>query len=179
MFWAAWTGVVALAAFAIGWLFGRRILGRAAAGSLLTDLESQFVERMRDVSLIGTFTERGEEGKPASPERYDIASVEKVGPDSWRFKATLQCCGINGTLPVVVPMRWVGDTPVIMMTDTNLPGLGTFSVRVCFYGDRYSGIWQHGARGGHMAGQIARRAAAPDAVIAVSERRSTGQASWT
>jgi hypothetical protein len=58
------------------------------------------------------------------------------------------------TLPVAVPMRWIGDTPVIMMTDTTIPGLGTFTVRLFFYGDRYSGTWQHGAVGGLMYGRI-------------------------
>jgi hypothetical protein len=53
-----------------------------------------------------------------------------------------------------------------MMTDTSLPGLGTFSVRIFFYRDRYSGTWQHGARGGFMSGQIERRttAAAPSLI---------------
>jgi len=48
---------------------------------------------------------------------------------------------------------------VIMMTDTSLPGLGTFTVRVFFYGDRYSGTWQHGAYGGIMSGRIEKSAA--------------------
>ena len=64
------------------------------------------------------------------------------------------CCGIDGSIPIVVPMRWNGDTPMIMMTETSLPRLGTFTVRVFFYGDRYDGTWQHGAVGGHMFGRI-------------------------
>src|ERR1700674_5624664 len=72
----------------------------------------------------------------------------------WRFNAGMHCCGVNGAIPVVVPMRWTGDTPMIMMTDTSLPGLGTFTVRVFFYGDRYAGTWQHGAVGGQMSGRI-------------------------
>ena len=156
MFWLAVTLPVAFVMFAAGWLVGKRVIGKAADASALGDLEAKFVERMRNVTLEGTFTAVGED-RPPSPERYDIASVEKVGPDSWRFNAALQCCGINGRIPVVVPMRWIGDTPVIMMTDTSVPGLGTFTVRVCFYDDRYSGIWQHGERGGHMAGRITRQ----------------------
>jgi hypothetical protein len=70
----------------------------------------------------------------------------------------MDCCGVAGAgIPIVVPMRFVGDTPVIMMTDTSLPGIGTFTVRVFFYGDRYAGTWQHGAVGGHMAGIIETR----------------------
>ncbi len=70
-----------------------------------------------------------------------------MGENSWRFNAKMDCCGAAGQsgLPIVVPLHFVGDTPVIMMTDTNLPGIGTFTVRLLFYGDRYAGTWQHGA----------------------------------
>jgi hypothetical protein len=108
---------------------------------------------MRGVSLVGSFTVTGREAPPRT-DRYDIASVEKVGEDLWRFNANMQCCGVNGAIPIVVPLRWNGDTPMIMMTDTSLPGLGSFTVRLFFYGDHYSGTWQHGERGGHMWGRI-------------------------
>ena len=69
----------------------------------------------------------------------------------------MQCCGVEGVIPIVVPMRWNGDTPTIMMTDTSLPGLGTFTARVMFYGNRYAGTWQHGDVGGHLSGRIEKR----------------------
>jgi hypothetical protein len=53
---------------------------------------------------------------------------------------------------------------VIMMTDTSLPGIGTFTVRLFFYGDRYAGTWQHGAVGGQMSGRIEKTAPAAGAV---------------
>jgi hypothetical protein len=109
---------------------------------------------MLDVNLVGSFTVAGREDRTPRPDRYGIKSVEKVGADLWRFNAEMHCCGVDGTVPVVVPMRWVGDTPVIMMTDTSLPGIGTFTVRLFFYGDWYSGTWQHGKVGGHMSGRI-------------------------
>jgi hypothetical protein len=56
-------------------------------------------------------------------------------------------------------MRWVGDTPMIMMTDSSLPGIGTFTVRLFFYEDRYAGSWQGGDHGGLMFGRIERAAA--------------------
>jgi hypothetical protein len=64
---------------------------------------------------------------------------------------------MNGAIPIVVPMRWIGDTPVIMMTDTTLPGVGTFTVRLFFYGDEYAGTWVHGKVGGQMTGRIQKR----------------------
>jgi hypothetical protein len=146
--------VLLLAIFGGGWLVGRLGIGAAVKPASLTELERQFTERMRDVSLVGSFTVAGREGRTPREDRYEIKSVEKVGDNLWRFDAGMHCCGVNGTIPVVVPMRWNGDTPMIMMTDTSLPGLGTFTVRVFFYGDRYAGTWQHGAVGGLMFGHI-------------------------
>jgi len=147
--------VLLLVVFSGGWLTGRLGIGSVVDPASLTDLEREFSERMRDVSLVGSFTLTGREDRTPRSDRYDIYSVEKVGEDLWRFNASMSCCGVNGaTLPIVVPMRWIGDTPMIMMTDTSLPGLGTFTVRVFFYGDRYSGTWQHDKFGGHMSGRI-------------------------
>ena len=146
--------VLVLAIFAGGWLVGRTGIGSVVKTASLPDLERQFTERMRDVSLVGSFTVAGREKGAPRADRYDIASVEKVGDNLWRFNASMQCCGVNGAIPIVVPMQFNGDTPMIMMTDTSLPGLGTFTVRVFFYGDRYAGTWQHGAVGGLMSGRI-------------------------
>jgi hypothetical protein len=151
--------------FAGGWLAGRTGLGATVDPASLNDLERQFAERMRGVSLVGNYTmARGD--RPSRTDRYDISSVEKVGENLWRFNANMQCCGVNGDIPVVVPLRWVGDTPMIMMTDTTLPGLGTFTVRLFFYGDRYAGTWQHGEAGGLMSGRIEKQTpAAPVAPV--------------
>lgn len=148
---------VALVLFAGGWLTGRLGIGSVVDPASLTDIERQFTERMRDVTLVGSFTVAGREDRAPRPDRYNIASVEKVGDDLWRFNA--QCCGVDRAIPIVVRMRFNGDTPVIMMTETSLPGLGTFTVRVFFYGDRYAGTWQHGKVGGHMWGRIEKTAA--------------------
>jgi hypothetical protein len=149
--------VVIAAIFGGGWLVGRTGIGSVVNPASLTDLERQFSERMRDTALVGTFTIAGREDRTPREDRYDIASVEKVGDHLWRFNAGMSCCGVNGSIPIVVPMQWIGDTPMIMMTDTTLPGLGTFTVRLFFYEDRYAGSWQHGKLGGLMSGKIEKR----------------------
>jgi hypothetical protein len=139
-----------------GWLAGRLGVGSTIDTASLPDAEQRFAERMRNVKLVGSFTVDGREPRPPRDDGYEIDSVEKVGADSWRFNARFG--KFNITLPIVVPMRFVGDTPVIMMTDTALPGIGTFTVRLFFHGDRYSGTWQHGEVGGQMWGRIERQA---------------------
>jgi hypothetical protein len=165
--------VLLVLAFAGGWLVGFTRVGAAYDTASLTDVERQFTERMRDVRLVGTFTVFGREARAANGDRgrpaadggprtdgYEISSVQKVGENLWRFNAGMQCCGVKGEIPIVIPMRFVGDTPMIMMTDTEIPGVGTFTVRLFFYGDTYSGTWQHGKVGGHMSGRIEKKTAA-------------------
>ena len=141
-------------AFGGGWLTGRLGIGSVVDPASLTEAERQFVERMAQSSLVGTFTVAGREDRQGRPDRYDIESVEKIGDDLWRFNARMRHEGVDMTMPFAVPMRWVGDTPMIAMTDTSIPGVGTFSVRLLFYGDRYAGTWQHGQVGGLMMGRI-------------------------
>ncbi len=148
--------VLLLVAFAAGWLVARTGMGSAFDPASLPAVERAFVEQMRGAALVGRFTLSGREDRPATPDRYDIYSVDKVGPDQWRFSARIGESGV--TLPVVVTMKFVDDTPMIMMTNATIPGMGTFTVRVFFYGDEYAGTWWHEGRGGgHMFGRIERQ----------------------
>lgn len=148
--------VLVALAFAGGWLSGRAGLGLSVPAASLDERERGFSERMRGAVLEGVFTTDGRSGPPR-PDRYEIASVEKVGEGLWRFNARMVHEGMDVTLPIVVPMQWVGDTPVVMLTDYSIPSLGTFTARVFFYDDRYAGTWQHGREiGGQLYGRITR-----------------------
>ena len=126
----------------------------------LPEVERQFVEKMNGAALVGHFTVRGRDMREGPPDRYDIYSVEKVGEDLWRFNAKIGEVGL--TVPVIVRMKFVDDTPVIVMTDASVPGMGEgFSARVLFHEDQYAGTWEHGARGGLMFGRIERGRAQP------------------
>ena len=142
--------------FASGWLVAMLGIGSAMDVAALPDRERQFAEKMQNITMIGAFTVAGREDRPPRNDRYDISSVEKVGEDRWRFNARMRYDNFDVTLPVTVTMKWLDDTPMIMMTDTAIPTLGAFSARVIFYGDRYAGTWQHGDRGGHLFGRIER-----------------------
>lgn len=152
--WLAVVAALLFLTFGAGWITGRIGLGSTIDEASLPDLERQFSERMRGATLVGRFTIAGREDAPPRPDRYDIASVEKVGDDRWRFNARIRYGDVDVTLPVTVPMRWAGDTPVVTLTDVAIPSLGTFTAHVLFSGDRYAGTWQHGDTGGHLFGRI-------------------------
>ena len=135
-----------------GFLAAKLGVGSRVETVNLPDVERQFAERMQNVALVGAFTVTGREDRAPREDRYDVSSVEKVGDDRWRFNAKIGELGV--TLPIVVTMKFAGDTPIVTITDFTIPALGTFTARVFFYGDRYAGTWQHGSVGGHMFGKI-------------------------
>ena len=147
-------GVAALVvAFGLGWLVATTGVGQAVPLESLTEIERDFTERMQNVVLVGNFTLAGR-GGGGNPERYEISRVAKVGEDRWRFDVRMQYGSVDATLPLVVPIVWAGDTPMVSITDFEIPTLGTFTARVFFYEDRYAGSWQHGEYGGLMYGHI-------------------------
>jgi hypothetical protein len=155
-------GLLALVvgAFVAGWLVAKTGMGASMDPALLPQVEREFIEKMRGAAMVGRFTIAGREDRVATPDRYDIYSVDKVGADQWRFNAKIGESGV--TLPIVVTMKFVDDTPLILMTDATIPGMGTFTARVFFHGEHYAGTWFHAGRGGgHMFGKIERAAAQP------------------
>src|SRR4051812_24867612 len=98
--------VLLLVAFGAGWAYSTFKPGTSVARASLSELERQFTDRMKGVALVGRFTVAGREDRPANPERYEIASVEKVGGDEWRFNARMVYGKIDVTLPITVTMLW-------------------------------------------------------------------------
>lgn len=117
-------------------------------------LEAALSEKLSKATLVGAFTVDGKNDKPPREERYELGSVKKLKGNTWLLQARIKYGKTDLTVPLALQILWAGDTPMISMTDVAIPGLGTFTSRVFFYGDRYAGTWQHGKVGGHMFGKI-------------------------
>ena len=142
--------------FILGWAGGVTGWMREAPVESLSDRERRFVDEMQNVVLTGNFTIEGEERRDGVPERYEISRVTKLDGNNWRFEARVKYGSTDVTLPMVLPVEWAGDTPVVSITDFAIPGLGDeFAARVVFYDERYAGTWDHGPYGGMMYGTIA------------------------
>jgi hypothetical protein len=121
----------------------------------LNEQEQAFVELLSGSALVGQFTVDGRENQNTKPERYGISRVIKTGDDNWIMEARITYGDTDVPLPVPVKVNWAGDTPVLSVTNLELPLIGgNFTSRVMFYGDRYAGTWQHNQIGGHMFGTI-------------------------
>ena len=111
-------------------------------------------EMLTGCKFVGVFTIDGQEGIPAK-EEYTIKSVKKLtNSDTWIFQARIKYGKHDVTLPVPVPIKWAGETPVIEMNNLKIPLLGTFSAHIVIDDGKYAGTWKHGEVGGHMFGTI-------------------------
>ena len=120
------------------------------------DRFEKFSNAMKGVRFTGFFTIDGSD-RPPNKETYEIHSVQKFGEeDLWIFTARIKYGKKDITLPMPLPVKWVGDVPVITMQDLNIPGLGTFSAHVVIDGQKYAGTWAHGQVGGHLYGKISK-----------------------
>jgi hypothetical protein len=123
-------------------------------------LEKEFSERMTNVVMNGQYTVGN---RPPKADKYTIVSVQKLKGDDWLFRAQVHFYEKAFVMPMIVPIKWAGDTAVISVTDFGLPGFGTYTARVLVYKDQYAGTWgssRPGGPGGHMWGKIEKAPAA-------------------
>lgn len=122
------------------------VSGRAA-------LEKELAQKLSRSRLIGFYQAIGQEGPPKEDE-YTLGEVEKKEGDTWIFNASLQYGSKVINVPLEVPILWAGDTPVVSVTNFNIPGMGTYTARVMFYGEHYAGTWSSAKHGGYLWGRI-------------------------
>ena len=102
----------------------------------------------------GHFTIDGQD-VPPKKEQYFLKKVKKLSTgDYWLFQTRIKYGDHDVTVPLSLPIKWAGTTPVITVDNVTIPGLGTFNARVLIADGKYSGTWQHGKVGGHLYGTI-------------------------
>lgn len=119
-------------------------------------LERDFELMLTNATLVGHFAAEEPDGHDTPPkaERYSITKVTKLARDRWLFAARMQFGTKDVTVPLIIPVKWAGDTPVISVTDLTVPGVGTYTARVMIYRDHYAGTWSGARHGGTMWGKI-------------------------
>ena len=87
------------------------------------DDKARFAKLEKDLSsvkFVGHFTIDGRDGQGAK-EEYTIKSVKKLTKgDIWIFQARIKYGKQDVTLPVPVPIKWAGKTPVIEMDNLKI-----------------------------------------------------------
>jgi hypothetical protein len=125
-------------------------------------LEAELSAMLSGATLDGsfTFTGPGRDPRRLNSDKYTLGTVRKLDGNNWLIQARIQYGGRDVMVPLNLPIEWAGDTPVIVVDDLTIPGLGTFSARVMFFDEHYSGYWKHGERGGILFGVVRRAGAA-------------------
>lgn len=121
------------------------------------DRDRAFEAMMANATLVGQSTSFGREGTTGR-EEYVIEKASKVSGDRWLFHTTMKLGSRELTVPIPITILWAGDTPVITLTDLAIPGVGSYSARVLLFRDHYAGTWIGESGGGHVFGDIVRRA---------------------
>jgi hypothetical protein len=118
--------------------------------------EAAFAKMLSGATLDGNFTmtDGSHDAAKLTHDKYTLGEVKKVVGNQWVIPARIQYGDKDFTLPLTLPVEWAGDTPVIIVENVGLPGLGGMSARVMFFADHYAGFWQHGTRTGHLFGVI-------------------------
>ena len=118
---------------------------------------AELEKTLSNAALVGQFTTTGKESNSKlSEERYELGEVKHLGNDQWLIPARIKYGNHDVTLPLTLPIRWAGDTPMICLDEMPIPGFGTFTVRVIIYRDHYAGFWSAPDHGGHLFGVIER-----------------------
>jgi len=117
-------------------------------------LEQDLARTLSNAVLVGHYDVDGQRGA-LKEDHYTLGAVKKMAGDLWLIPARIQYGQQDVTVPIMVPILWAGDTPIIMVTDMGLPGMAKYTARVMIYGDRYVGTWSAGARhGGILFGRV-------------------------
>lgn len=133
---------------------GDKAAGADDKAAVRASAEAEFAARLTGATLVGNFTIDAagpvEPGELLKPDRYELATVNKVNDDFWLFVYVHK--GVP--IPLTMKVLWAGKTPVLTLDEFTIAGMGTYSARLMFHGDRYAGTWQHGKKGGLMFGKI-------------------------
>jgi hypothetical protein len=117
---------------------------------LIADLE----KTLTNATLVGHYTVSGDHPEPPTDERYDLGQVKHLDGDLWSIEVRIRYRDRDVKLPIVVPIRWAKDTPMICVDDLPIPTLGTYTARVMIYRDHYAGFWTGHGHGGHLYGVV-------------------------
>ncbi len=116
--------------------------------------EEAFAKLLTGARLTGWFTDTTKPDAPPAKDSYVISRAEKADGDLWLIESLIGETGLK--VPLYVPVKWAGNTPVMTLDAFPVPQMGKFDARVLFHGASYAGVWSGEGHGGEMAGRIER-----------------------
>lgn len=119
------------------------------------DQEKEFTTLLTKATLVGRWClVREGQLTPERDESYEIVSAQKGDGDKWTVNAKLKYQEQMIVVPIPVRVLWAGGAAIMMVDGLAIPGGGTYSARVLFHGETYSGTWSGGDRTGMLHGVV-------------------------
>lgn len=120
------------------------------------DAETRFQAMLTNASLTGRWAplRDGALGEERGGDSYQIVGATKVAGETWIVRAKLRYRERDFVLPIPVQVKFAGDTAILMVEKLAIPDGGTYSARVMFCEQTYSGMWTGGRGGGLLYGVI-------------------------
>jgi hypothetical protein len=109
---------------------------------------------LNGATLVGHFTVTGRNDGDPHEERYELGEVKHLDGNKWLISARIKYGEHDLAIPLTLPIRWAGDTPVITVDEMAFPGMGSYTARVMIYRDHYAGFWTGKDHGGHLYGTL-------------------------
>jgi hypothetical protein len=155
-----------LAAHAVGYSVCTKVGAQTTSPSASPTAESiaDLEHKLSGAVLVGNFTVTGRQSEDSPrliSERYELSAVKHLKDEDWLFQTRIKYGEHDLKIPLTLPVKWAGDTPIITVDNMPFPGLGTYTARVMIYRDHYAGFWTGADHGGHLFGVVERATEEP------------------
>ena len=123
--------------------------------------ENQFSAMLKGATLKGTWAPVGPVGLGEDKQdAYHIVEAKKVKGDKWVMVSRFNYKGQQLDIPVPVVIKFAGDTAVMILNNLPTGDGATWSARILFHNDVYTGSWWESIKkkGGILSGIISRKA---------------------
>lgn len=120
--------------------------------------ETAFAALLENATLVGTWAPiAGKEIGEEKADRYQIARAEPKGGENWAIVWKFRHQGRLIEYPIPAIVKMAGDVAILVLDDVPVGDGNTWSARVMFHGDTYTGRWwnQQG-KDGTVSGLIKR-----------------------
>lgn len=124
-------------------------------------MEDQFMERMREADLTGTWIPlQGGALGSGKPDTYRVVRATRKEGDRWEIVWRVTQRGQALELPLPCVVTFAGDVAVLILDEFGMGEGRRYSARVMFHGKIYTGHWWGaGGESGLIQGTVAPGAA--------------------
>lgn len=119
---------------------------------------TEFSAMLENATLEGTWAPVSGDGSAGEkPDRYHIVRADPKGGDRWAIVWKVRVQGQVVEYPIATTVKFAGDVAVLVLDEVPVGDGSTWSARIMFHDDTYTGRWWNAnGKGGTVSGLIQR-----------------------